>query len=534
MLIMVTAVVVIFSDEEDCDPASGDGGSIAAAGSLVKPTKSNETTDTSGFGARWGTEHKGIDRAGPVGTPIYAFTDGRVVESGPASGFGNWIVIDHEIDGKVYSTVYGHMFDDGLMVKAGDHVRAGQQIAVIGNAGQSTGAHLHFEVWDGGRLPDGVGNAVNPQSWIDQASEPGETTAPSTPPVGEDGGGFGGFNNRQMAIAKQIVAVGEVMGVPDQGAIVALATASQESGFRMYANDGTDPRLQPDQKDVSRSLEFPHDAVGRDHGSVNQFQQQYPWWGTLEELMDSATASRKFFEALLKIPGWESMPVTVAAQSVQNSMYPDYYADDEPIARQLHAQFKGAGANLTPAELASITEGGAITVADGGSSSCGDPVPGPGTSGGSGPSSDFGRAVIEAASRWIGTPYVWGGGDQNGPTDGGFDCSGLTLYAIYQASGGRISLPHFTGSNANPGQLNDASGQEVQFSAKQPGDLIFFGPASETHHVGIYYGVKDGQEMLLHAPQSGETVTIAPLSGMSNEQMHVRRFGSSPAVKEIP
>ncbi|NKU63811.1 hypothetical protein GS891_11830 [Rhodococcus hoagii] len=132
------------------------------------------------------------------------------------------------------------------------------------------------------------------------------------------------------------------------------------------------------------------------------------------------------------------------------------------------------------------------------------------------------------------TPYVWGGGDQNGPTDGGFDCSGLTLYAIYQASGGRISLPHFTGSNANPGQLNDASGQEVQFSAKQPGDLIFFGPASETHHVGIYYGVKDGQEMLLHAPQSGETVTIAPLSGMSNEQMHVRRFGSSPAVKEIP
>ncbi|NKU75201.1 hypothetical protein GS898_17850 [Rhodococcus hoagii] len=230
--------------------------------------------------------------------------------------------------------------------------------------------------------------------------------------------------------------------------------------------------------------------------------------------MDSATASRKFFEALLKIPGWESMPVTVAAQSVQNSMYPDYYADDEPIARQLHAQFKGAGANLTPAELASITEGGAITVADGGSSSCGDPCPVPArVAGGSGPSSDFGRAVIEAASRWIGTPYVWGGGDQNGPTDGGFDCSGLTLYAIYQASGGRISLPHFTGSNANPGQLNDASGQEVQFSAKQPGDLIFFGPASETHHVGIYYGVKDGQEMLLHAPQSGETVTIARSRG---------------------
>ncbi|NKS56574.1 peptidoglycan DD-metalloendopeptidase family protein [Rhodococcus hoagii] len=554
LLMIITSVVVLFSDEDDCGPTEGGGGAIAAAGSLVKPTKSSETTDTSGFGARWGTQHKGIDRAGPVGTPIYAFTDGRVVDAGPASGFGNWIVIDHEIDGHVYSTVYGHMFADGLMVRAGDQVRAGQQIAVVGNAGESTGAHLHFEVWDGGRLPDGVGTAVDPQSWIDQAAEPGEAaapSAPSAPSAGEEGSGLGGFNGRQLAIAKQIVAVGEAMGIPDQGVIVALATASQESGFRMYANDGTDPRLQPDQKDVSRSLDFPHDAVGRDHGSVNQFQQQYPWWGTLEELMDSATASRKFYDALQKVSGWESMPVTVAAQSVQSSQFPDYYADDEPIARQLQAQFKGSGANLSPAELASITKGGgAVTVAAGGSPHCAEPAPGNGSSGGSGQSSEFGRAVIVAASRWIGTPYAWGGGDQNGPTKGisdgggaadangdfdkvGFDCSGLTLHAVYQASGGRILLSHFTGGAGNPGQLGDGRGEDVPLEQKQPGDLIFFGPASNTHHVGIYYGVENGQEMLLHAPQSGETVTVAPLSSMSNEQMHVRRFGT-PTTKEAP
>lgn len=533
LLMIMAVVVVLVSEDEECAPVENGGGQVAAAGSLVKPTKSSETTDTSPFGPRWGTEHKGLDRAGPVGTPIYAFTDGRVREAGPADGFGNWIIVDHEIEGHVYSSVYGHMFDDGVMVRAGEQVRGGQQIGAIGNAGGSTGPHLHFEVWDGGRLPDGAGTAVDPQPWIDKAAEPGEApaapapTSPGSGDAGDEGSGFGGLDGRQLAIAKQIVAVGEVMGIPDRGVVVALATASQESGFRMYANDGTDPRLEADQKDVGRSLDFPHDAVGRDHGSVNQFQQQYPWWGTLEELMNSATASRKFYEALAKQSGWESLPITVAAQNVQGSLYPDAYADDEPIATTLAAKFKGAGANMSEAELASIAAGGAIAVADGGSDACNDQQPAPGSGGGEGPASEFGRAIILAASRWIGTPYVWGGGDTNGPTGGGFDCSGLTLYAVYQASGGRISLPHFTGSTADPGQLYDSRGAEVPIDQKQPGDLIFFGPASNTHHVGIYYGLENGEEMLLHAPTEGQTVTIAPLSGMSGEQMHVRRFGAS-------
>ncbi|WP_397517530.1 M23 family metallopeptidase [Rhodococcus sp. 3A] len=117
---------------------------------------------------------------------MYAFTDGRVIAAGPASGFGNWIIVDHQIDGKVVSTVYGHMFDDGVLVKAGDRVSAGQEIGRIGNAGESTGAHLHFEVWDGGRLPDGVGTAVDPAPWVDQAIEPGQAPAPET---GEGDGG---------------------------------------------------------------------------------------------------------------------------------------------------------------------------------------------------------------------------------------------------------------------------------------------------------------------------------------------------------
>ncbi|MGB7363589.1 MAG: M23 family metallopeptidase, partial [Rhodococcus sp. (in: high G+C Gram-positive bacteria)] len=175
VLLVVVAVVVLFARPDDmCAlPGAGAPGAPVPAGTHVKPTDPAATTLTSGFGPRWGTNHNGVDFAGPIGTPIYAFTDGTVREAGPASGFGNWIILDHQIDGKTYSTVYGHMRGDGVLVSAGQHVTAGQEIGLIGNAGESTGPHLHFEVWDGGRLPDGAGTALDPASWVDAAVAPG-------------------------------------------------------------------------------------------------------------------------------------------------------------------------------------------------------------------------------------------------------------------------------------------------------------------------------------------------------------------------
>ncbi|MDP9240459.1 MAG: M23 family metallopeptidase [Actinomycetota bacterium] len=146
----------------------------------------------------------------------------------------------------------------------------------------------------------------------------------------------------QTAHAAAIVAAGARLQVPTQGVVVALAAASQESEFLNYANDGLGGDLAASQADVSRSLQLPHDAVGSDHGSVGIFQQQYPWWGTLEQLMDPSTSADKFFAALLMVPGWETMPVTVAAQAVEHSAYPDAYADDEPLARELVASHAGA------------------------------------------------------------------------------------------------------------------------------------------------------------------------------------------------
>ncbi len=119
---------------------------------FIAPTKG---TLTSGYGSRWGVFHFGMDIANAIGTPILAAADGVVVESGPASGFGLWVRVQHT-DGT--TTVYGHI--NRSLVAAGQKVRAGQKIAEMGNRGHSTGPHLHFEVWNA------AGQKINPITWL--------------------------------------------------------------------------------------------------------------------------------------------------------------------------------------------------------------------------------------------------------------------------------------------------------------------------------------------------------------------------------
>lgn len=124
---------------------------------VVFPTSG---TLTSTFGQRWGAMHEGIDVANPIGTPIVSVMDGTVISAGPAQGFGNWVRVQHD-DGSI--SVYGHMQASSILVQVGQRVSAGEQIAAIGNEGQSTGPHLHFEI-----RPDGV-NPTDPQAWFAQA-----------------------------------------------------------------------------------------------------------------------------------------------------------------------------------------------------------------------------------------------------------------------------------------------------------------------------------------------------------------------------
>jgi murein DD-endopeptidase MepM/ murein hydrolase activator NlpD len=107
---------------------------------------------TSGFGQRWGRPHKGIDVANGTGTPIYASADGVIEKAGwNRGGYGNVVDIRHN-DGSM--TRYGH--NSKILVQAGQPVRQGDTIALMGSTGFSTGPHTHFEIHASGR------GAVNP------------------------------------------------------------------------------------------------------------------------------------------------------------------------------------------------------------------------------------------------------------------------------------------------------------------------------------------------------------------------------------
>jgi len=111
---------------------------------------------TSDYGMRWHPvlggrrQHKGVDLAGPVGTPVHATADGVVSRADWFSSYGLYVALEHGGD---IETRYGHM--SRLNVAAGQHVHKGDVIGFIGTTGRSTGPHLHYEV----RI---AGNAVNP------------------------------------------------------------------------------------------------------------------------------------------------------------------------------------------------------------------------------------------------------------------------------------------------------------------------------------------------------------------------------------
>jgi murein DD-endopeptidase MepM/ murein hydrolase activator NlpD len=86
--------------------------------------------------------HHGIDIAGKMDNPVYAVDDGVVVYSGPNnSGYGNLLIIDH---GNDWQSVYGHL--DRILVTCGESVAQGQEVALLGSTGNSSGPHLHFEL----------------------------------------------------------------------------------------------------------------------------------------------------------------------------------------------------------------------------------------------------------------------------------------------------------------------------------------------------------------------------------------------------
>ncbi len=134
-----------------------------------------------------------------------------------------------------------------------------------------------------------------------------------------------GIDADQMRNAAIIISVAQQMDVPPRGWVIGVATAMQESWLR----------------------NLPYLGEGKnDHDSIGLFQQRpSTGWGRPEQLLDPAYAARKFFEKLLKVPGWQKRSLTDVAQAVQVSAYPDAYAKHEPRAAQIVNALTGGGAH---------------------------------------------------------------------------------------------------------------------------------------------------------------------------------------------
>lgn len=208
-----------------------------ASGGLVQPVRGPVT---SGFGARWGSHHSGIDWAVPIGTAVRAALAGTVLRTGFGGVLpgrtGGGVYLGHDGDRQTY---YGHL--SRIMVQAGEQIAKGQIIALSGNTGNSTGPHLHFETHSGGK-------ALNPAQYLSGATIPeGDGSGGGWDPLaplrtlGEKIGGWfdekfplGGF----MVDAAKQTATGTIDGVIDWlGGIIGFGSDSETDGGSGPAKD---------------------------------------------------------------------------------------------------------------------------------------------------------------------------------------------------------------------------------------------------------------------------------------------------------
>jgi hypothetical protein len=158
----------------------------------------------------------------------------------------------------------------------------------------------------------------------------GLAAAPSTN-VSEQPANAEQWDTEQLAIAATIIEVGVTKGVGTWGQTIAVAVAMQESRLR----------------------NLPHLGNANDHDSIGVFQQRpSQGWGTPEQLADPAYQAGKFYDKLKTVPGWQTMPLTEAAQAVQISAYPEAYAKWTTAAMSIVEQYGTGGIALDCSALA--------------------------------------------------------------------------------------------------------------------------------------------------------------------------------------
>jgi cell wall-associated NlpC family hydrolase len=305
----------------------------------------------------------------------------------------------------------------------------------------------------------------------------------------------------QLGNAATITRVVAGRSLPSRAAVIAVATAYQESGLRNLTHG---------------------DAAGPDSAGLFQ-QRPSAGWGTRSQVLDPVHATGAFLDRLTRVPDWPVLPLTEAAQLVQNSALPTAYARWEPLATDVVAHLwpsarSGSGvpgpARLCPepADTGTGTGTGAGTAGTGmtrlppGFEITGSPTA---------------RIAVRYAVAQLGKPYRWAA---TGPD--AFDCSGLTMRA-WSAAG--VALEHFTGS-----QVHAGTPQPLNLSGAVGGDLVFVPGTDGTRkvpgHVGMIAGsvpARAGQNAVLYlvqAPSTGRPVQLTPVTAWTGRIVAVRHL----------
>ena len=324
------------------------------------------------------------------------------------------------------------------------------------------------------------------------------TASPTGPWISCAGGGTGQtidgttLDAEQVGNAQTVVTVTADKALPADAATIAIATAMQESGLRNL-----------------------------DHGdrdSLGLFQQRVSIYGA-DVATDPVRATTGFLDRLVRVPGWQVIPLTQAAQAVQRSAFPDAYSRWQPLAESLTGR-------LWPAAAAAAADGQPGT---GPAATC--PRQGPPSSAGTGnpiggtttlpaglviDGSAAARKVVRYALAQLGKPYRWGAA---GPD--AYDCSGLTMAAW--ANGG-IALPHHAADQATHG-----APEPTNLTQAHAGDLVFIPGADGTPqhpgHVGMIVGRASGHLYLIQAPNDGIPVEITDTINWTGFIVAVRHVG---------
>jgi len=294
----------------------------------------------------------------------------------------------------------------------------------------------------------------------------------------------------QLANAQTIVAATAQKHLPARAAVIAVATALQESSLR--------------------------NLPGGDRDSLGLFQQRATW-GPANLRLDPAAATGLFLDALKQVPDWPALPTAVASEQVQHSAFPWAVTTWEPAAGGLVAKYwpPATVTAAVPSPSAGPLATG-VTAPD---------CPGQGSDGMSltgttanpagyqPPAAGVQAAVVRFALAQLGEPYLWGA---TGPE--AWDCSGLTM-AAWGAAG--VTLPRTTFAQVLTGSPVTST------TGLQPGDLIFTagldGTPSSPGHVGLFLGDVNGTPSLIHAPRTGKTVQIQAVSAWRGQIVAVRR-----------